>query len=157
MCVAGFRSAKMEDIDELAPIMKKADCIEVFCSHGMTPEEALEYSYVISEEVNTMQDDEGKVIGMFGYNIDDDGLCVPWMLSSDDLQKYALKFFRQSKEWMKGVQEKYPEGYNYAHAANTQSIKWLQWLGIKDFEYMENWGYYPSPFIKFSWNNKKEI
>lgn len=156
MCVAGFRSARMEDIDELAPIMKGADRIEVFCSHGMLPEEALEYSYVISQEVNTIHDEEEKVIGMFGYNLDDDGLCVPWMLSSDDLRKIRFKFFRESKVWMDGVRKEHSAGYNYAHAGNTESIKWLKWLGIKDFEYLEKWGYYPSPFVKFSWTDKKE-
>ena len=61
--MAGYRAAKQEDISVLAPTMRKADRIELFCSHGMTPDEALEYSWYVSKECNSIYDDEDKVMG----------------------------------------------------------------------------------------------
>lgn len=154
--MAGYRKADFTDLAALAPKMREADRIEVFCSHGMTPDEILEYSWYISDEVNAIYNDEDEVIGIFGKNIDDHGHCIPWLLASDDLKNYSKQFFKESREWIQDLMDTYKHGYNYVHAANKQSIKWLKMSGIKDFEDVAKWGYYPSPFVKFSWTREKE-
>ena len=154
--MAGYRAAKQEDISVLAPTMRKADRIELFCSHGMTPDEALEYSWYVSKECNSIYDDEDIVMGMFGWSLDDEGSCIPWLLASDELKNHSVQFFKESREWIKDLMDRFEHGYNYTHAANTQSLRWLKMSGIKNFERVDNWGYYPSPFIKFSWITEKE-
>ena len=154
--MAGTRTATMEDIAALAPKVRKADKIEVWCSHGMTPDEALEYSWYISDEVNAAYNDEDEVMGIFGWSLDDEGCCVPWLLASDDLRNHSVQFFKGGRTWIRGLMERFDSGYNFTHAANKQSLKWLKMSGIKDFERVDDWGYYPSPFIKFSWTRKKE-
>ena len=154
--MAGYRAATQEDLDELAPKMREADRIEVWCSHGMTPDEILQYSWVVSNEVNAAYNDEDEVIGIFGWSLDERGSCVPWLLASDDLKNYTKQFLKESRVWVRGLMEKFPHGYNYCHAANQQSLKWLRLCGIKDFQRVDGWGYYPSPFVKFSWTRKKE-
>tara|TARA_R110002153_G_scaffold17833_9_gene62089 strand:+ start:7295 stop:7762 length:468 start_codon:yes stop_codon:yes gene_type:complete len=154
--MAGYRAATQEDLDELAPKVREADRIEIFCSHGMTPEEGLQYSWLTSKEVNAAYNDEEEVMAIFGWGLDEEGSCVPWLLASDELQNNTKVFVKGSRIWVRGLMEKFSHGYNYTHAANEQSLKWLKMCGIKDFEEVDGWGHIPSPFVKFSWTNKKE-
>lgn len=154
--MAGWREAKREDIYILAPKMRESDKLEVYCSHGMTAEEALEYSWLTSREVNTIYGDDEEVIGMFGWSLDESNFCIPWLLASDELKNHQKQFIKESRKWIGDLMEKFEHGYNFAHGDNTQSLKWLRMAGIKDFECKDGWGFVPSPFVKFSWTREME-
>ena len=96
--MAGYRAATQEDLDELAPKVREADRVEIFCSHGMTPEEGLQYSWLTSEEVNAGYNDKEEVMAIFGWGLDEKGSCVPWLLASDELQNNARILLKVSKK-----------------------------------------------------------
>lgn len=90
---------------------------------------------------------------MFGVVNQGNGVGMPWMLASDDLpkQENVATFLPQGKSWVEGLQKKYQQLYNYAHAENHTSLKWLKWLGFDCNEVVQEWGYHPSTFVRFCW------
>tara|TARA_B100000902_G_C26770699_1_gene650244 strand:- start:155 stop:559 length:405 start_codon:yes stop_codon:yes gene_type:complete len=134
--------------------MRKQDAFEVYCSHGVSPIEALRISFMNSHDCFTIIMNDEKIVGMFGVvQMDDAGM--PWMLSSDDLaeKQNAATFLPKGRAWVDSLKSQYKSLYNYVHADNTVSIRWLKWLGFDLNEEFVDWGKTPSRFIRFGWNN----
>lgn len=154
--MAYYRAAKREDIEELADHLREEDKLEVFCSHGYGPRQALTYSFETSKECNSIISDDEKVIGMFGIGVTPDNKsAVPWLLASDELSKIAKQFLPESKAWVDRVVEPYDNVFNYVHAANKKSMRWLKWLGFTLDEKAVSYGYHPAPFFKFTMSKEK--
>ena len=151
-----YRKAVIQDIDILAPILREQDKHEVWCSHGVNSREALQMSFLNSTECYSIIEDHLKLVGMFGVVNQGNGVGMPWMLASDDLPKKenVATFLPQGKSWVEGLQKKYQQLYNYAHAENHTSLKWLKWLGFDCNEVVQEWGYHPSTFVRFVWEKE---
>lgn len=140
------------DIEILAPILREQDKMEVFCSHGVSPEEALSISKKNSKECFTViGDDEEDVILMFGVVEDDNGEALPWLLGSDKTAEIPKFVLENSSAKIAEWKEKYSRLYNFVHADNEVSLRFLTWLGFSLDKKHEAWGYNPSRFIEFEW------
>lgn len=150
------RPAKIEDAEILAPIMREQDRVEVYLSHGVSPKEALRLSFLNSDENYSMVDDEDKIIAMFGCVKQGDKAGMPWLLGSDDIanKNHHRSFLFLTKTYVQTLKERYDYLYNYAHAENTVSLKWLEWLGFSLGKKIKNWGLNSGTFIKFSWDRR---
>lgn len=147
--MAYYRIAVREDCAILAPKMRKQDAQEVWHSDGMSPLEALEMSYDAAEECNTIIDDDGEVIGIFGVSpAGGKRIGSPFLLASDKLPTVAKEFIPQSKEWIEKIHENYDLLFNYVHADNKISMRWLRWLGFNFIQKLE-YGVNPSHFYEF--------
>lgn len=136
--MAFYRASTVDDCEQLAPRMREADAREVKASGGYTPLGALLMSFAYSEETNSIIHND-KVIGMFGVSeCDESGWGVPWLLGSDEIVDIGFQFLRESKHWIKGVQDQYPLLYNYVAAENTAAVTWLRFLGFKFIREIEN-------------------
>jgi len=146
------RQSIAEDVAILAPNLREQDRREIFCSHGVTPLEALSISFTKAVECNSIEDHNGHLVGMFGVSQAKD-TGVPWLLATDDLPKKANQrsFITQGKDWIKDIQSRYEQLSNRVHADNKISIRWLRSLGFS-FDQEAIWGYRPSRFIRFYWN-----
>lgn len=113
-----YRKSIEADIAILAPKMRVQDRREVYCSHGVTPLEALKISFNNSVECNSIEDEDGNVVGMFGVSPAGENKGVPWLLASDDLEKKKnqTSFFVGSKEWITSIQSRYQHLSNHVHA-----------------------------------------
>lgn len=130
--MAYYRDAALEDCAILAPKMRQQDAKEVWHSNGASPLEALVMSFKDCEENHTIIDDEGEVIGMFGCGtVHNTRIGVPWLLASDKLPKITKQFLPQSKEWIESLHDRHDMLFNYVHAENRISIRWLKWMGFK--------------------------
>lgn len=69
---------------------------------------------------------------------------VPWMLATDDLNRYGVTFYRESKKYMHKVRERFPYLENYVYTKNEASKRWLKWLDFKFDEPIGN-------FQRFYW------
>jgi hypothetical protein len=113
----------------IADNMRDEDVREIWASHHERPHEAMEH--LIHEEAYVWLVD-GKPLCLFGVKTLDllTNTGSPWMLGSKELTQFPMRFLRGSlpvvKSWMKA----YDTLYNYVHAENTLSIKWLRWLGF---------------------------
>ncbi len=147
--MAHYRPALITDCDELAPRMRTQDAKEVWHSHGLTPLEALVFSFEKAEESFSIIHD-GQVIGMFGVGQVTPNIGIPWLLGSDELPKIAREFIPQSREWIAKVHERYDLLFNFVYANNTTSIRWLKWLGFNFIRRIDDFGVNPAPFIEFA-------
>lgn len=148
-----YRKAIEADIAILAPNIREHDRHEIYCSHGVTPLEALTISFSNSAECWTIEDHNGSILGMFGVTKHTGIDAVPWLLATEALQKKENQrsFITQGKDWITGIKVRYERLSNRVHAENKISIRWLRSLGFS-FDEEAIWGYRPSRFIRFYWN-----
>lgn len=59
------------------------------------------------------------------------GAAHPWMLATDDINKYWFSFVRRSIEVVNKWKTEHKWMQNFVHVENDLSIKWLKWLGFK--------------------------
>lgn len=136
--MAFYRASTVNDCEQLAPIMREADAREVMASGGWTPLGALLASLVNAEEANTIIH-EDRVIGMFGVGSSEDSdTGIPWLLASEEINEISFQFLRESRHWIRRVQDKYPLLCNYVAAENTVAVQWLRFLGFKFIREIEN-------------------
>jgi hypothetical protein len=148
--MAYYRPSKFGDCKVLAPNLRDSDKREVWASHGLEPLKALQFSFLLSEECNTIISDKQDIIGMFGVN-NMGNIGVPWMLASDGLYEpsTARKFIKESKEWVNNTQGKYSVLVNYVAKDNHKTLKWLKFLGFTFINLHKKYGVNPQPFYEF--------
>tara|TARA_R100001460_G_scaffold3427_5_gene10428 strand:- start:10006 stop:10467 length:462 start_codon:yes stop_codon:yes gene_type:complete len=148
--MAYYRPSKYGDCKVLAPNLRYSDKREVWASHGLRPLKALQFSFLLSQECNTIISNKEDIIGMFGVN-NMGNIGVPWMLASNGLYEPSTvrKFVKVSREWVSKTQNRYPILVNYVAKENQKTIKWLRFLGFTFTNLIENYGVNPQPFYEF--------
>lgn len=136
-------------INELSLTMRKEDRDECMASSGQEPREALIYGGLYSIECNTILLPNGKVGGMFGVASWIHGAHAVWMLGSDDLLTFSIKFLRRCRSVVVQLNDKYPVIGNFVDARNTTHIQWLKWCGFSFVKLYEEYGYEGRPFYEF--------
>lgn len=75
--------------------------------------------------------DEGRPVCLFGV----DSPCMLlgtaniWFLGTDEVR--GLKFARESRKFMLGLQQRYSNLSGHVDVTFDKSIRWLEWLGFK--------------------------
>ena len=124
------RQSTQSDVNYLADNLRQEDRLEVLASHGSTLQ-ALQDGFNNSEECWTFEvQDTKEIAGMYGLGKIDDTTGMPWLLTAPAIHKVWLPFLRQSKEWVKEANTKYPVLTNYCDERYTVAIKWLQFVGF---------------------------
>jgi|TARA_R110000751_G_scaffold212631_2_gene316188 hypothetical protein len=121
-----------EHILELSQTMRVADVEEIWAARHSKPYDALKRGVSMSNEAFTGLWDD-KVVCIFGVAqhtpFTDEG--VPWLLASDLVEKTSHTFLRVNRIYTKEIKKRYSRLENYVDCRNTESIKWLKWLGFK--------------------------
>jgi len=147
--MAHYRKTRFKDIKKLAPRLRLQDQHEIMASHGLHPYEALVLCYESSEECNTIIDESGEIIGIFGFNIVSDLLASPWLLGSDEIKTIGRDVIKVSNEWVRDLNLKYPVLYNYVDEHNEVAIRWLRSLGFTFVRLIPDHGVGKKPFYEF--------
>ncbi len=143
-----LRKANIKDFKYVSDNMRVMDRIEAYYQTGLTPEDALSYTYLGSETNMAIADDNDQPIGLCGVQRDG---CI-WMVATDKLfenKKYKLQLVRQGRKWVDNLLESYKILYNYVYAENTSAIKWLKTLGFTFINLHESYGQQKKPFYEF--------
>jgi hypothetical protein len=119
-----IRHTTREDCIQLAKILRKADLDEISHGSGLEPQDALLYSFAVSEYCYTVWLDD-QIVMIFGVG---DG--CPWMLASDLLLKVKREFVKECRRFVQAMLDRYGYLENYVWAGNKIHIYWLQWLGF---------------------------
>jgi len=138
---------------EIARNMREADRIEVKASSGLSPYESLKHSCEKSNfNVVVIVDDTP--IAVLGLAVISalTGLGTPWLLSSEEALKHKREFFKLSPPIIQEMLNICPKLYNYVHAENKVSIKWLKWLGFTVERNTVEYGINGEKFHKFYMN-----
>lgn len=56
---------------------------------------------------------------------------IPWMLSAGRIEQYKRAILEQSPSVVAEMRGVYPRLFNYVHAENRISVRWLKWLGFE--------------------------
>lgn len=146
---AVITEATLEDLEELAPILRQADREEIEAATGKDVLDVLKSSLEFSTlawagRVN------GELLCVFGVGSPSlaSGIGIPWLLGSKAIDKYSRTFMRQTTPYMKRMKKLCPLMVNFVDARNTKSIEWLKRLGFTILD-AEPWGVSGLPFHKF--------
>lgn len=120
-----IRPTVREDCIQLAKVLRKADLQEISHGSGLEPEQALLYSFAVSEFCYTVWL-EDEIVMIFGV-----GQGCPWMLASDLLLQIKREFVRECRKIVQAMLDKYGHLENHVWAGNKIHIYWLEWLGFK--------------------------
>src|SRR3990167_10508660 len=132
--------ATLDHAAVLAVSMREADAQEAWAACRFRPLEALTISVLASRDPKAGVVD-GRVACMFGVAIPSLlGMARPWLLGSNELPRHSRIFLRRSRAYVEGLKVEFPYMGNYVDARNTESIRWLRWLGFNIYR--------PAPFIQ---------
>jgi len=126
------RDSVKEDIEKLKDHLRESDVIEIWNSHHLIPEDALEISFEDSELCLTIEKN-GIPIGMFGITpptLLADTASV-WLLATQELETLNKSFVKESKGFIEMFLARYPTLENYIDANNIKSFIWLKRCGAK--------------------------
>lgn len=143
-----FVPATIEHCHMMAPHMKKEDVEEIAASGGESPLDALLFSVQSSSKAYSMLVDD-RVIAMSGVAPTPSGIGIPWLLTTEEIRRYAKTFLKQSKLNVQEMLEDYTMLINYVDSRHTVAKNWLTWLGFK-IEEPELMEHTTVPFHRFT-------
>lgn len=126
-----FVKPTVELVESIAADMRQADVDEVWASNHHTPLESLMKGWQLSN-LSTVVVYDNEPLVMIGVVKRDmlTGSGVVWMLGANRALKYRKEFLRQTKPVIDEMLTIYPRLCNMVHNKNTDSIRWLKWLGF---------------------------
>ncbi len=158
-CMSGnktvIRRPTKDDIDFLVENIREDDVNEIKAIGGKTVRECINETKDI-EDNSWVWEHEGKVMCIFGVNPIEDEDCVGaiWMLATKFFDEHEMIFAKTCKSILNEIITKFKYIFNYVHAENLKSIKWLEWLGF-DISEAVPLGVNGEIFHRFEmWNDK---
>lgn len=142
-----YRKATVDDAVALFPRLRVDDLREVTLSSGNNVEASLVKAVEVSEVCLCAEDEEG-IICLWGIARHDSSRGSIWMLAADSVYKYTKELIG-IKPWVHSMLPHYGTLYNYVHADNKRSIRWLKMLGFKFGELIPDYGVGKAPFYPF--------
>lgn len=126
-----FIQPSIELIRMIASDMREADAAEVWASHRHTPEEALMKGWEMSD-FSTVVTIDGVPCAMLGLVIHDilSDSGIPWLLGTDEALKHKRQFIKLVPDVISEMLEICGRLFNYVHAENKVSIRWLKRIGF---------------------------
>ncbi len=140
----------VEDIDHLAPKLRKADKQECLAYTGQMPLSILHTALLHGDITLTLRTPEGKRIGICGVAPSPfEKAGVIWMCATDAIMKHQMAFLRRSKSALDYLGADYDILHNCVDARNTVHIRWLKWMGFHFIKKHEAYGVEQRPFYEF--------
>lgn len=146
--------ATQEHIEELLPNVRQADLQEFQAICGWDARRVLETGLRTSTfSVAGLVD--GKVVTIFGVAPKSmiGGAGIPWLVATDELEKYQFAFLRRCSKGVNAMLSVYPYLENYVDERNHVAKSWLHWLGFT-IEEPKPYGIQHLPFHRFHMERK---
>lgn len=142
--------ATEEHARQLAPLMRPADAAEVLASGGYQPLDALLDAMAWSAESYAGYID-GELACLFGVVPGTflTGEAVPWLLTSNVVQRKPRAFLRASREVIADWLGKYPMLVQQVDARYEQALRWAERVGF-NVEPPAPFGISGEPFCRIS-------
>jgi len=141
--------ATLEDAMLMAHDVREVDVQEIWAANRSKPLEALVGCVRNSEHSRTGRAN-GEIVCMFGTMRSNlmGTKGIIWMLGTDLLKKYAVRFLRENKNEIVKISSEFSIVENYCDTRNTATLRWLKWLGFT-IEEAEPYGVYNLLFHHF--------
>lgn len=154
MINAQIVTATQEHIEEMLPRVRQADIDEFHAANGWDARRVLECglrtsTFCCSGLIN------GRVITIFGVAPGSiiGGTGLPWLVGTDDLEKYQRTFLRHCRKVVHAMLTVYPYLENYVDERNHVAKSWLKWLGF-ELDSAAPFGINDLPFHRFHMERK---
>lgn len=141
-------------IAEMLPHVRQADIEEFLAINGSKPEQVLLTGLKISTFACAGLIN-GRVVTIFGVAPGSmiGGTGTPWLVGTDDLERYQRTFLRRCGKVVNAMLTVYPYLENYVDARNHTARIWLHWLGFTIDE-PQPYGIKNLPFHRFHMERK---
>ena len=140
----------VNDLDYIAPRLRKADKDECLAATGKEPLGILYQSLMLGDITLTMRTPVGERVGLCGVAPSPfNNAGVVWMCATDAIMKHQMAFLRRSKAALDYLGADYDVLHNCVDARNTVHIKWLKWMGFSFINKHETYGVEQRPFYEF--------
>ncbi len=143
------RPATREDIEWMAPRLRKADHNEVLAGGSRSVLAALEEGLKLSDKLLVGVDEEDKPVVIFGRCPFDPLAYTVWLLATDDIKRHQTSFLRNSRPYLADFHDGVPLLFNLVDERNTLHIQWLRWLGFIFLQRHPSLGPENRPFLEF--------
>lgn len=131
--------------------MREADRLEVEASSGNIHDTLYKSIHISKRSLAVSV--EGKLLYIIGIVkptlLSDKG--IPWLLGTNEIKRHKKVFMRSTYELLKETMAECRELENYVDARNTDSIKWLKFMGFTLDEPIP-FGKEKKPFHRFYWS-----
>lgn len=123
------RDSIQSDADYLSENLRKSDVQEIWASHHVLPNYALNQGLLNSSTCLTVT--KGEPLAMFGICPESliSDRAVIWLLATENLMDIRLEFLRYSRKFINLMLEEYPYLYNWVDVRNCKSVYWLRKIG----------------------------
>ncbi len=126
--IGTIRPSERKDCVHIGFNMREQDAMEMWSYDRSTPIEAAFNSFDKSIISTTILHNE-KPVAMFGVMPRDFSSGFLWMLTTDGIKDIGRPFVRNCKKWIDDLLEVYPTLYGYVDLRNSESFRWLTFLG----------------------------
>lgn len=149
MTVYRIVPAEIGHVREILPNLRKADIVEGEIATGLSAEEALTDSVMLSYEAIAAYADDCLVMlaGVAPVSLTS-SVARPWMVGTDELSKHAFRLCKENRCYVKKWLAWFSYLENWVDAENKPALKWLKWLGF-ELEDPIPWGNSGHFFIRF--------
>ena len=127
------KRATRQDAAEMAPRMRPEDAAEVLAADGHTPYEALEWALFASGPEAWTFRLNGKIAAMWGAVPVSllSGMAVPWLLTTDEIDKHPKTFIRCCREALIYLSRRYPTLINRVDVRYEKALRWARRMGFE--------------------------
>lgn len=124
--------ATQAHIEEILPNVREADLQEFMAINGWDARRVLEVGLRTST-FSVAGLANGKVVTIFGVAPKSmiGGAGIPWLVATDELEKYQFAFLRRCRNGVNAMLSVYPYLENYVDERNHVAKAWLHWLGFR--------------------------
>jgi ABC-type nitrate/sulfonate/bicarbonate transport system substrate-binding protein len=124
--VVRVERATEEHAQDLAPRMRAEDAAEVLASGGYEPLDALLVSMDASDEAWAVFFDNelGAIYGIARG-------CIPWLLTSDVIDRHPKAFVGECKEVLRAWMEQHPVLVQQVDARYARALRWASRMGFR--------------------------
>jgi hypothetical protein len=116
-------------VERLATMMRDADRAELIATDGRDAQDSLLLGISLSEFSRTVMLD-GEPAAMFGVRVLDNGVAVPWLLTTTLLDRAPVSFWRASKAVVREIVAQYPVLIRCVDARHRQALSYAARLGF---------------------------
>jgi hypothetical protein len=113
--------------------MRESDVFECKAMVSLSPYDALKLSVAGSNgnAVTILHGNEPVAIFGVGFNLEQPEMGSPWLLATDKFETIPRFILKYSRRVLAEMRKDFQFLFNYTHADNERSIRWLKWCGFE--------------------------
>lgn len=146
MAVVRLEVATLRDVHRVAKAMRQADRDEILASDGLRPAPCLRANLRRSDLARTAFVG-AEPLAMLGVIVGDFA-AVPWMLTTEAVEKYPFAFWCACKAGLLEMRTIYPVLVQMIDARHVRALSWARHLGFEQLP-AEPFGVAQLPFHPF--------